>query len=170
MIRKATKEDATCIAEMALMMWDSHSVEELAEEFETMLDNEECAVYLYYISQQPHSKLRGIKRDAQESCGVLTQNHNNMPIGFAQCGLRHDYVEGTESSPVGYLEGIFIREKYRKNGYAKDLLAECENWAKEKGCSEFASDCELDNDISLAFHMNMGFTEANRIICFTKQI
>lgn len=55
-----------------------------------------------------------------------------MPIGFAQCGLRHDYVEGTESSPVGYLEEIFIREDYRKNRYARDLLAECEKWAKQK--------------------------------------
>lgn len=144
MIRKATKEDVICIAEMAIIMWDSCTAEELAEEFEVVLGNEECAIYLYCI--------------------------DNMPIGFAQCGLRHDYVEGTESSPAGYLEGIFIREEYRKNGYAKDLLVECEKWAKEKGCSEFASDCELDNEVSFAFHMNMGFTEANRIICFTKRI
>jgi len=146
MIRKAAKEDVICIAEMAIMMWDCHSVEELAEEFVAILDNEECAIYLIF------------------------DNIDDMPIGFAQCGLRHDYVEGTESSPVGYLEGIFIREGYRKKGYAKDLLAECENWAKEKGCSEFASDCELTNSVSLAFHINMGFTEANRIICFAKRI
>lgn len=146
MIRKAAKKDVICIAEMAIMMWDCHSVEELAEEFVAILDNEECAIYLIF------------------------DNIDNMPIGFAQCGLRHDYVEGTESSPVGYLEGIFIRKGYRKKGYAKDLLAECENWAKEKGCSEFASDCELTNSVSLAFHINMGFTEANRIICFTKRI
>ena len=146
MIRKAAKKDGICISEMAIMMWDCHSVEELAEEFVAILDNEECAIYLIF------------------------DNIDNMPIGFAQCGLRHDYVEGTESSPVGYLEGIFIRKGYRKKGYAKDLLAECENWAKEKGCSEFASDCELTNSVSLAFHINMGFTEANRIICFTKRI
>ena len=89
MIRKAAKEDVICIAEMAIMMWDCHSVEELAEEFVAILDNEECAIYLIF------------------------DNIDNMPIGFAQCGLRHDYVEGTESSPVGYLEGIFIREGYR---------------------------------------------------------
>lgn len=143
MIRKAAKEDVACIAEMASMMWGGH-LEELAEEFETVLDSEECSISLYCI--------------------------DNMPIGFAQCGLRHDYVEGTESSPVGYLEGIFIREDYRRRGYARDLVVECEKWAKQKGCSEFASDCELDNGVSLAFHMNMGFTEAGRIICFKKQI
>ena len=31
-------------------------------------------------------------------------------------------------------------------------------------------DCELTNDRSLAFHLSVGFEEANRIICFTKQL
>ena len=30
-------------------------------------------------------------------------------------------------------------------------------WAKEKGCNEFASDCELINEDSLKFHMALGF-------------
>jgi len=90
--------------------------------------------------------------------------------GFAQCQLRTDYVEGTDSSPVGYLEGIFVENEYRKLGYAKELLSECEKWAKEKGCTEFASDCELVNEESLHFHLSMGFEEANRIICFRKGI
>jgi len=79
-------------------------------------------------------------------------------------------VEGTDSSPVGYLEGIFVEEEFRKKGYAKELLASCERWAKEMGCTEFASDCELENTGSLAFHLRMGFMEANRVICFTKKL
>ena len=93
-----------------------------------------------------------------------------MPVGFAQCQLRHDYVEGTESSPVGYLEGIYVAEEYRKHGIARELLSVCETWAKGKGCAEFASDCELENTQSLQFHLNVGFEEANRIICFTKKL
>lgn len=95
---------------------------------------------------------------------------NGMPIGFAQCQLRYDYVEGTSTSPVGYLEGIFVKEGYRNKGYAKELLAECESWAKENHCHEFASDCEIDNINSFHFHKAMNFTEANRIICFTKTL
>lgn len=91
-------------------------------------------------------------------------------MGFAQCQLRRDYVEGTESSPVGYLEGIFVAEEYRHQGVARKLLAACEIWAKEQGCTEFASDCELANTASLRFHLNVGFQEANRIICFTKKL
>ena len=80
------------------------------------------------------------------------------------------YVEGTDSSPVGYLEGIYVVDGFRKNGIARGLLTACENWAKSKGCTEFASDCESDNLQSLQFHLNVGFREANRIICFTKKL
>ena len=61
-------------------------------------------------------------------------------------------------------------EEYKKRGYAKELLGECQNWAKDQGCLEFASDCELNNEDSLKFHLKMGFAEANRIICFTKRL
>lgn len=63
-----------------------------------------------------------------------------------------------------------IKWKLEKQGNAILLLTACENWAKEQGCLEFASDCELINAKSLDFHKSMGFFEANRIICFTKTI
>ena len=50
------------------------------------------------------------------------------------------------------------------------LVIACETWAKERGCRKFASDCELDNDQSLQFHRNVGFAEANRIVCVTKKL
>ena len=68
------------------------------------------------------------------------------------------------------MEGIFLKQDFRKNGYARQLLAACENWAREKGCREFASDCELHNTDSLRFHLAVGFEEANRIICFKKSL
>ena len=144
MIRKATNYDSHILAELAVQMWDSHTIDELETEFVETLNDKQSAFFIKYI--------------------------NDLPIGFAQCGLRTDYVEGTESSPVGYLEGIFVMEEYRKNGYAKELLFACEIWAKEIGCSEFASDCELDNIGSFNFHIAMGFDEANRIICFKKRL
>ena len=108
--------------------------------------------------------------EVSEKGRYLIKYLEDIPIGFAQCGLRNDYVEGTNSSPVGYLEGIFVKKDYRNNGYAKELLLTCETWAKNIGCTEFASDCELDNIGSLKFHVAMGFDEANRIICFKKRI
>ena len=144
MIRKAGKEDLEILANLAVFLWDSHSVNELIAEFSETISNGKSQFFFKY-------------EDA-------------MPIGFAQCQLRYDYVEGTSTTPVGYLEGIFIKEEYRNKGFAKELLSDCEAWAKENGCQEFASDCEIDNVGSFCFHKAMNFTEANRIICFTKAL
>ena len=144
MIRKANKADSTVLAELALHMWQAHTLCSLREEFETRTEDEDSVCFIKYVEDKP--------------------------VGFAQCQLRRDYVEGTETSPVGYLEGIFILEAYRLRGYAKELLLSCENWAREKQCSEFASDCELTNADSLGFHLAAGFEEANRIICFKKKL
>ena len=144
MIRKAESKDLPILAELACQLWPDHMVEEMHSEFADTIAKPDAVFFLAY---------------AEETA-----------VGFAQCQLRHDYVEGTDSSPVGYLEGIYVADDYRKQGLARELLAACENWAKEKGCTEFASDCELNNTQSLQFHLNVGFEEANRMICFTKKI
>ena len=59
-----------------------------------------------------------------------------------------------------------MKEDYRSKGYAKELLAECETWAKENGCHEFASDCEIDNISSFHFHKAMNFTESEQNYLF----
>ena len=144
MIRKATIGDALSVARLAIQMWRDNTLEGLWDEMAEIISSQESAVFLLY--------------DGEEA------------VGFAQCQLRHDYVEGTDSSPVGYLEGIFVEEAYRNKGCAKELLKQCEAWAKDMGCTEFASDCELENSGSLAFHLKMGFEEANRVICFSKRL
>ncbi|MGN0443014.1 MAG: aminoglycoside 6'-N-acetyltransferase [Acutalibacteraceae bacterium] len=144
MIKRALLSDADILARLAIKMWDSSSLNELKEDFESVIKSDEGVCFIKY--------------------------DNEKPVGFAQCSLRHDYVEGTETSPVGYLEGIFVDEEHRRKGYAKELLSACEKWAIQKNCSEFASDCETFNTESLSFHLSMGFEEANRIICFRKSI
>ena len=144
MIREAMQSDALALAELAINMWSNNTISELQSEFLDLICSDNAVCFIKYVG--------------------------NKAVGFAQCQLRNDYVEGTNTSPVGYLEGIFIEKEYRHNGYAKELLSKCEKWAKEKSCTEFASDCEIYNDISLEFHLSMGFEEANRIICFRKDI
>lgn len=144
MVRKAGKQDLEILANLAVLLWDSNSVGELIAEFSEIISTSKSQFFLKY--------------------------ENDIPIGFAQSQLRYDYVEGTKTSPVGYLEGIFIKDGYRNKGYAKELLVECEAWAKSNGCQEFASDCEIANIDSFRFHEAMNFTEANRIICFIKTL
>lgn len=145
-IRKATgnQQDTQAITALAMLLFTGHAYDALAEEMRGYAAGTESAVFL-----------------AEE---------DGQTLAFAQCGLRHDYVEGTQSSPVGYLEGIYVREGTRRAGVASALVSACEQWAKALGCTEFASDCPMDNALSIAFHLGAGFTEANRLVCFVKEI
>lgn len=106
----------------------------------------------------------------REDWACLLCYDGEQAVGFAELSLRRDYVEGSDSSPVGYLEGVYVLPEYRRQGVAKALLACAERWAAQKGCTQMASDCALGNDDSLQFHLGSGFAEANRIICFIKDI
>ena len=68
MVQKARKEDLKILANLAVLMWDSHSVSELMAEFSEIISNGKSQFFLKY--------------------------ENDIPIGFAQCQLRYDYVEG----------------------------------------------------------------------------
>ena len=93
-----------------------------------------------------------------------------VAVAFMSLSLRHDYVEGTDSSPVGYLEGIYVKPDFRKSGIAAEMVEFAKEWVVSKGCTELASDCELDNEDSRLFHSKIGFEEANRIVCFVMKI
>lgn len=142
-ITRANGESLLRAAALACELWPDNRPEDLLAEWEALAPSE-TAVFL-----------------AEEG---------GVPVGFAQCQLRRDYVEGTDSSPVGYLEGIYVREAFRGRGTAGALLSACEDWARGRGCAQFASDCELGNAGSIAFHLGAGFAEANRIVCFTKRL
>ena len=143
-VRKAEAKDLPILGELVCGLWPHHTPDAMRAEMAETLDMPDAAFFLAFAEK--------------------------TAVGFAQCQLRHDYVEGTDSSPVGYLEGIYVLPGHRRQGIAKALLSACESWAKSMGCREFASDCELTNKDSLRFHLNVGFREANRIICFVREL
>lgn len=91
-------------------------------------------------------------------------------VGFVEASLRTDYVNGTKSTPVVFLEGVYVLPAERRSGIGARLVAEVENWARSLGCSELASDAELDNRMSHAFHRSIGFEETERVVFFRKEI
>ncbi len=108
--------------------------------------------------------------NVNESPTFLYRNSKGEYVAFIQLSIRRDYVEGSSSSPVAYIEGIYVEEEYRKHGLANELVQYGEVWARKMGCTEIASDCELDNQASISFHKHVGFEEAGRIVCFVKRI
>lgn len=144
MIKIAEDKDLEVLACVAIKLWSSHTVDDLVDEFRGLMKGCNCVFFIAYVG--------------------------DVAVGFSQCAKRLDYVEGCKTSPVGYLEGVYLDKDYRRQGIAGQLLAACEDWARGQGCREFASDCEADNLTSLDFHLASGFVEANRVICLTKML
>ncbi|MCB5177036.1 MULTISPECIES: aminoglycoside 6'-N-acetyltransferase [Microvirga] len=100
----------------------------------------------------------------------LARTPEGAAAGFAEATLRRDYVNGCTSSPVAFLEGIYVDPPYRRRGVAGLLCRAVEAWARDRGCSEFASDVELHNLASQQMHASLGFEETERVVYFRKPL
>ena len=100
---------------------------------------------------------------------LMAEDPEGCVLGFAEMGLR-DFAEECRTSPVAYLEGIYVEPEVRAAGVGRALVAAGEAWARERGCREMASDRALENEASGSFHEAVGFAEAHRIVCYRKEL
>ena len=67
---------------------------------------------------------------------IFLSTDQSIYLGFIYLSLRTDYVEGTNSSPVAYIEGIYVEPQSRMQGIAASLVERGAQWGIEKGCSD----------------------------------
>jgi aminoglycoside 6'-N-acetyltransferase I len=101
---------------------------------------------------------------------LMIYDANRVPIGFIEGSIRADYVNGTESSPVGFVEGVYVTPEWRRKGVARLLFAAIADWASARGCRELASDALLENVASQRAHVALGFRETERVVYFVKTL
>jgi aminoglycoside 6'-N-acetyltransferase I len=132
------------LTELVLELWDDCDFDEEFENYKNIIDakNEVC----YLVKDQ------------------------EQYIAFVHLSIRYDYVEGATDPPVAYVEGVYVQPKYQKQGIAKKLISVAEDWAKQKGLKQIASDTDLTNTPSIDFHKKIGFIEVERIVCFIKEL
>lgn len=106
--------------------------------------------------------------DGADRVAFVALARNGAVIGFAEGSLRHDYVNGCDTSPVAFLEGIHVDPAHRASGVGRTLVAAVEAWGAGLGCTELGSDALLENLASHAFHAAVGFEETERVVCFRK--
>lgn len=105
-----------------------------------------------------------------DQAAFLARDREGRALGFAEVSLRTDYVNGCETSPVGFLEGIYVIPTERRQGVARMLVGAVRDWTRALGCSELASDAELENAVSHAMHAALGFEETQRVVYFRQII
>ena len=146
-IVEATEEHVTEWSELRALLWPEESPSEHREEIRRMF-----------------------LADQSDRIAMIAITAEGDLAGFAEAGLRREYVEGCLTSPVVYLEGIFIAGAKRNRGLGRQLVDKVQEWGLAQGCKEFASDAMLENVASQSFHQAIGFEEAGRIVAFRKSI
>ena len=103
-------------------------------------------------------------------CVLLAFDQSGLVSGFVEASKRNDYVNGTVSSPVAFLEGLYVLPSHRRRGVARALVSAVASWATALGLSEFASDSLIDNVGSHAVHRALGFVETERVVYFRRSL
>ena len=143
-IRRATSEDKPEWLRMRQGLWPEAPLDYLSLDLDTLLDNSDAGIFV-----------------ASDSQGQL--------VAFIEAGLR-DHAESCETSPVGYIEAWYVDPHVRGQKLGRDLVHTAEQWAREKGCTEMASDTWLDNEASIAAHVKLGYYEVERLVHFVKRL
>jgi len=99
----------------------------------------------------------------------MAEGAHHKVVGFAELSTR-PCAEGCTTNRIGYLEGWYVVPEARGRGVGRALVEAAQDWAREQGCSEFASDTEAGNEISGAAHRANGFEEVGLIRCFRKDL
>ena len=146
MIRRATNADVEALAELRFALWPEEPLAVRRAEAEANVARTDGGLVAFLAVD------------------------NDEVAGFAEASLRRDYVNGCETSPVAFLEGIYVPPRCRRRRLGRGLLAAVEQWGREQGCSELGSDALLANEVSHRFHGGAGFEETERVVYFRKPL
>src|SRR5262245_8619380 len=86
---------------------------------------------------------------------------------FAEIAVRK-YANGCNTRPVAFLEGVWVRPQFRRQGIGRRLLAHAETLLAARGFRELGSDTWIDDCTSQAAHLAWGFSETERVVYFRK--
>ncbi len=100
---------------------------------------------------------------------LLAEDVDGRALGIAELSIR-PCAEGCNTSRVAYLEGWYVVPEARRRGVGRALVDAAEHWGRAQDCAEFASDTQIDNDVSIAAHRALGFEDAGLVRCFRKEL
>lgn len=143
-IIRAGMQEADRAAALAQLLWPGHAQAELEQELAGYLQGPEGAVFL-----------------ARE---------DGADVGFAQCGLRRDYVEGTHTSRWGIWKACLCKRNTGAGALRRRCCAPARRGPGKKAVPNLQATVGWTTPQAPCFIWRAGFAEAGRIICFTKRL
>jgi aminoglycoside 6'-N-acetyltransferase I len=143
-VRRFRSSDAADVLRMSAALFLEGSTEEQERDLRLVLSRDDAAVF-------------------------VAERMDGSVCGFVEAATR-PYVDGCDSSPVGYIEAWYVDPDMRRSGVGRALLDAAEDWAVDRGYSEMGSDALIGNEISHRAHLKSGYAEVDRVVQFRKPL
>jgi aminoglycoside 6'-N-acetyltransferase I len=149
-VRLARPSDHDQLLRMREALWPNASSEEHSKELRLILEGKAPVTMPLVI--------------------LVAESSDRTLAGFLEVDLRSHADGCNPSRPVGYVEGWYVTENHRHKGVGKKLLAAAEDWARDQGCVEIASDTWIDNLLSQRVHEALGYKVVDRCVHYRKTL
>jgi GNAT superfamily N-acetyltransferase len=90
-------------------------------------------------SSEEHERDLRVLLARDDATVFVAERDDGSVCGFVEAGTR-PYVDGCDSSPVGYIEAWYVDPDSRRAGVGRALLNAAEGWAIDRGYTEMGSD------------------------------
>jgi aminoglycoside 6'-N-acetyltransferase I len=147
-IRMARRDDFERLVQLWNALWPEHDPREDDAELKKVFDGTASSLPLVNIVAEKGAEL----------------------VGFVLSGLRSHANGCDQTRPVGFIEGWYVLDAHRRGGIGKALIAAAEDWARQLGCREMASDALVGNKLSKIAHERLGYAVANECVDFRKAL
>jgi aminoglycoside 6'-N-acetyltransferase I len=117
---------------------------------------------------QHASAIEDVLQDEQ-AWGFIAENAAGTAVGFAEVSIRKA-ANGCATSPVPFLEGIWVRDVDRRQRIGAWLIRHVETFLADLGYRELGSDTLIDNLASQHAHIGWGFVETERVVYYRKEL
>jgi len=143
-VRRLTAADRAAWLKMRTALYDDEDAADFAAEIDMMLGGDDWAAF-----------------GAEAPDGAL--------VGLIEL-FERNYAEGCTTSPVTYIEGLWVADGWRRRGIARRLVAAGIDWGRSRGRAEIASDVRLANVVSQTMHRRLGFEETERLVTYRMRL
>ncbi|ENQ3078981.1 GNAT family N-acetyltransferase [Bacillus sp. WLY-B-L8] len=100
-----------------------------------------------------HEQLEQFVQSKYGAVFVVTDEGQDM-IGYGIASIKQDLVTDTL---YGQIDEVYIREEYRRQQIAKNLVEYLTHWLNQESISSIQVYVDLDNKLALNFWENTGF-------------